>query len=276
MARDYTKYNVFGVGENLNKRSLVFNVVKDWVSKNNPSFEEIIAVFTDEVQGSYGFIKKEREVKDPKRFNMKEPLAIKNGMHIVVSNQWGDNIVNFIQCAEGLGYSITAVSQESNTQESSGDVDYSEFFTASYANNSEFHFPWKPEYGLLIRIRLENSPDMVDIQEYIHITIDPNSKLIIGAKKDSGAENDDEIWFGGEALLWSYNIECYESAAEVSIFKDLESFDSFFKNPYLGYTWHDKIEDIDGDLPDGLTEEDLNSFLNGRLFSGFYGFIKNL
>lgn len=276
MSRDYTKYNVAGVGENLNKRSLVFNVVKDWIAKNNPSFEELTAIFNDDVQGSYGFIKKERDVKDPKRFNMKEPLTIKNGMHIVVSNQWGDNIVNFIESAQGLGYSISAVSQESNSQESSGDVDYSEFFTASYSNNSELHFPWKSEYGQLIRIRLENSPDMVDIQEYINITIDPNAKLIIGAKKDSGAENDDEIWFGGEALLWSYNIESYESAAEVTIFKDLASFDTFFKDPYLGYTWHDQIEEIEGELPEGLTEEDLNSILNGRLFSGLYNFIKGL
>ena len=29
MARDYTKYNVEGLGENLNKRKLVFTIVKD-------------------------------------------------------------------------------------------------------------------------------------------------------------------------------------------------------------------------------------------------------
>ena len=35
MARDYTKYTVEGLGENLNKRQLVFIIVKDWASKNN-------------------------------------------------------------------------------------------------------------------------------------------------------------------------------------------------------------------------------------------------
>ena len=35
MARDYSKYNVKGVGENLNKRQLVFEIVKDYVEKNN-------------------------------------------------------------------------------------------------------------------------------------------------------------------------------------------------------------------------------------------------
>ena len=41
MARDYTKYTVEGLSENLNKRQLVLEIVKDWASKNNPSFDEI-------------------------------------------------------------------------------------------------------------------------------------------------------------------------------------------------------------------------------------------
>jgi len=40
MARDYTKYTVEGLGEDLNKRKLVFTVVKDYVEKNNPTFWE--------------------------------------------------------------------------------------------------------------------------------------------------------------------------------------------------------------------------------------------
>ena len=39
MAKDYTKYKVEGLGENLNKRKLVFTVVKDWAEKNNPSLD---------------------------------------------------------------------------------------------------------------------------------------------------------------------------------------------------------------------------------------------
>ena len=34
MARDYTKYTVKGLGENLNKRQLVFQIVKNYVEKN--------------------------------------------------------------------------------------------------------------------------------------------------------------------------------------------------------------------------------------------------
>ena len=48
------------------------------------------------MQGSKGFIRKEADVKTPKHFNMREPLKIKNGAHVVVSNQWGANIDDFI------------------------------------------------------------------------------------------------------------------------------------------------------------------------------------
>ncbi len=107
MARDYTKYNVEGLGENLNKRKLVFTIVKDWIEKNNPSLEELQNTFPDELQGKKGVVRKESEVKDPKRFNMKEPLSIKNGLHVVVSNQWGENILDFISASEKLGYKIS-------------------------------------------------------------------------------------------------------------------------------------------------------------------------
>ncbi len=60
--------------------------------------------FKDEIQGSKGFVRKKGEVKDPKRFNMQEPLSIKNGTKVVVSNQWGTkNIAAFLDLAKKLG-----------------------------------------------------------------------------------------------------------------------------------------------------------------------------
>ena len=107
MARDYTKYTVKGIGENLNKRQLVFEIVKDYVEKNKPSFDELTAVFKDEIQGSKGFIRKAAKVEDPKRFNTKMPLKIKYGVEVVVSNQWGsENILKFIELVESLGYTV--------------------------------------------------------------------------------------------------------------------------------------------------------------------------
>ena len=113
MGRDYTKYNVSGLGENLNKRQLVFEIVKDWINKNNPSLDEIQTVFSNEVQGSKGFILKESEVNDAKRFNMQEPLSIKSGTKVVVSNQWGSkNIDAFLSLAIKLKYIISEEAEE--------------------------------------------------------------------------------------------------------------------------------------------------------------------
>lgn len=116
MSKNYTKYTVEGLGENLNKRKLVFEIVKDYTAKNNPSFEELQKVFPDKIQGSLGFIRKDSEVKDAKRFNMDEPLTIKNEINVVVSNQWGENITDFIAAAENLGYKISSQIQEEETE----------------------------------------------------------------------------------------------------------------------------------------------------------------
>jgi len=108
MSRDYTKYKVKGLGENLNKRQLVFQIVKDYVEKNKPSFDELTAIFKDEIQGSKGFIRKAAKVEDPKRFNTKMPLKIKFGVEVMVSNQWGSkNIDAFLNLATKLKYNIS-------------------------------------------------------------------------------------------------------------------------------------------------------------------------
>ena len=130
MARDYTKYNAAGLGENLNKRKLVYTIVKDWIEKKNPSLEELQNAFPDELQGKKGVVRKESEVKDSKRFNMKEPLSIKNGLHVVVCNQWGENILDFIAASEKLGYIVTANSGEN------GYLNY--FKKQEFSNQSEF------------------------------------------------------------------------------------------------------------------------------------------
>lgn len=118
------------LGDKFNKRKLVYEIIKDWASKNKSSFEELQKVFPDEIQGTKGFIIKESEVKDPKRFNMKEPLSIKNGLHVVVSNQWGENIADFIVASEKLGYTVTANSGEN------GYLNY--FKKQEFSNQSEF------------------------------------------------------------------------------------------------------------------------------------------
>lgn len=118
------------MAENLNKRQLVFEIVKDYVEKNKPSFDELTAIFKDEIQGSKGFIRKAAKVEDPKRFNTKNALKIKFGVEVVVSNQWGSkNIDAFLSLASKLKYNIledNKAEEESTTEEtnvgSSSDV----------------------------------------------------------------------------------------------------------------------------------------------------------
>ena len=127
MARDYTKYTVEGLGENLNKRQLVFQIVKDWANKNNPTLDEIQEVFTDEIQGSKGFIVKESEVTSQKNFNMKDPLIIKDKVIVVVSNQWGNNLQDFIKCAEELGYNISKTNVNKTASSNKKLIDLKDF-----------------------------------------------------------------------------------------------------------------------------------------------------
>ena len=174
MARDYTKYIIEGLAENLNKRQLVFNVIKDYIKKNNPTLETLLNVFPDELQGSKGVIKKEKDVDDTKRFNMKEPLKIKNGIHIVVSNQWGgDNIPIFIEAAERLGYEITSVNIETNNNNTNQE-DFIKF------NFFQLETPF-PEGVELIEISVSNSEVKFfqDLGERIIVHYDVNKNAII-------------------------------------------------------------------------------------------------
>ncbi|MFT6937282.1 MAG: hypothetical protein ACJA1N_001582, partial [Saprospiraceae bacterium] len=45
MAKDYTKYEVSGIGEKLNKARLVQAIVKDYIAKNTPNWEALQTAF---------------------------------------------------------------------------------------------------------------------------------------------------------------------------------------------------------------------------------------
>ena len=122
MARDYTKYNVSGVGQNLNKRQLVGNVVRHWAAANKPTFDELSNQFPDSIQGSKGFIRKVKDVDDPKRFDLKNPIVLKYKVEACVSNQWGkENVAAFVEHIKGLGYAVEEVSAPSAEPAGSGD-----------------------------------------------------------------------------------------------------------------------------------------------------------
>lgn len=173
MARDYTKYNVVGVGENCNKRQLVYTIVKDFIEKNNPTLENLLATFPDNLQGSQGVVRKESDVYDPKRFNIKAPLKIKNGMHIVVSNQWGDNLPGFIQHAENLGYEIKSITiEKENKETNTGDF--------IKLNRFELETPF-PTGVEIIEISVANSNEKMwqDLGERIIVHYDVVNNAIV-------------------------------------------------------------------------------------------------
>ena len=168
MARNYTKYTVEGLGENLNKRQLVFAIVKDWVSKNNPSLDEIQKAFPNETQGSKGFVVKESEVKNPKGFNMQEPLNIKNE-NVVVSNQWGSgNIADFLSCAAELGYQINEIESAKSAGASNKIIDLSDFEV------------WK--LAEFFQSKEENQKEMDMIDGEIDSLLEENPKFFIIGK----------------------------------------------------------------------------------------------
>ena len=113
MARDYSKYNVEGVGDKLNKRKLVLKIVQDYVQKNNPSYDQLKKMFPDDLQGSKGMIRNTFSDKyDANRFFYNDQIQV-NDQVCVVSNQWGtENTKRFIDHATNLGYSIEKVELE--------------------------------------------------------------------------------------------------------------------------------------------------------------------
>ena len=105
--RDYTKYNVEGVGNKLNKRKLVAAVVGHYVEAKKPSFAQLKKAFPDDLQGRRGVVMAATDVDDEKRFDMDNALITSDSKVVCVCNQWGSgNIDEFIAAALKLGYQI--------------------------------------------------------------------------------------------------------------------------------------------------------------------------
>ncbi len=259
MARDYTKYNVQGLGENLNKRQLVYAIVKDYIEKNNPSLETLLSIFPDELQGSKGVIKKESEVDDPKRFNMKEPLKIKNGMHVVVSNQWGDNLPGFIDVAEKMGYLIFKSEYQN---------DNSDTFCLKLPDNLILN-NYSSEWGRYIVLRYENSSDCDS--EFSKIQLDTTSNCVVPFNLDS--EDLTLKWFDSyEAILSSDNKQNYSGIMGITFKNTIERFVSC--DLEWSIIWHDKFEDLnDGQFPKGISSDKINNIFSNEWFSQVFDFV---
>jgi len=138
MARDYTKYAVNGLAEGLNKRQLVLRILQNWVERSNPDLSSLTESFPPTIQGSLGVFQVLSEIRDPSRFNMKEPLVLADGVKIAITNQWGqENIQNFILRATELSYEIT-IAQESDQRTSMMEKNNTPRFDVSELSVGEF------------------------------------------------------------------------------------------------------------------------------------------
>lgn len=126
MTKDYSKYAIDGVAENLGESKLALAIIENYVSKNSVDFAILNAAFPDECQGGiHGVFRKKEDVNDFNMYYIDNPITLIDGSTIVVSNQWGiDNIPGLINRANFLGYVVNKVNQ---TQES----------TISYKDNAK-------------------------------------------------------------------------------------------------------------------------------------------
>jgi len=113
MDRDKTKY-MFN-GKVYPKNRLVLAIIKEYVEKHNPSYQELSSVFDKSLQGSLGVVdlySNAIKISDAgKRFFLKDEDIINlQDAQAVVCTQWGIfNIVKFIKQATALGFNIETI-----------------------------------------------------------------------------------------------------------------------------------------------------------------------
>lgn len=122
MAKDLTKYAVFGIADGLGKARLVQKIIEDYSKKFEGSFEELKALWPDNLQGGKGVFCMVSEIddKNERNYYIDSPITLKTGSKIAVCNQWGaSNFPQFIHHAKQLGYVINSITDknESNSVE---------------------------------------------------------------------------------------------------------------------------------------------------------------
>ncbi|MDA9874394.1 hypothetical protein N9D29_00095 [Flavobacteriaceae bacterium] len=133
------EYQINGIDGVFEEGKLALAVLQDYCSKNECTFNELKAIFPDEVQGDKDRIKRKSggntgvfdtlyEAEERERmsanedcfsiadcFVLHDPITIKDAT-IAVSNQWGErNLPLFIEKAEAVGYTISLVAIEESS-----------------------------------------------------------------------------------------------------------------------------------------------------------------
>lgn len=240
MARDYSKYSIEGIEGKFNKRKVVLTVVEDYVNKNNPSYEELIKVFPDEIQGSKGMIRNVATDRyDANRFFSNNQITT-DVYTCVVSNQWGtENLARFIEHAATLGYNISKVDGVSKTQ------------LGSYSAGLRVKF----------QVRCDDQTPICTVESFL---INPGSNSDYMKRYNEFLESDDLTTFSSFAssLIMEYEKEFYfqamtnsSSENEYCTIQDMQSdsFDWFEVCPHIVVY---SIGDIDVSAVVELDDED--------------------
>jgi len=99
---------------------------------------------------------------------MKEPLTIKGKVSVVVSNQWGNNLPNFIKRAEELGYSISKTNANKPASSNKDLIDLKDFEV------------WK--LAEFFGTKEGNQEDLESIDEEIEALLDKSPKYYVVGK----------------------------------------------------------------------------------------------
>ncbi len=177
MARDYSKYSIEGIDGKFNKRKVVLTIVEDYVKKNNPSYEELIKVFPDDLQGSKGMIRNvATDSYDANRFFSNNQITTEV-YTCVVSNQWGtENLARFIEHAATLGYNISKVYGIG-----SDDPVSSNYGGPTMPIPQGLFEQYKAEWGRYVVFYMENSPSL-DIEKF-EISLDLQDRVVLGKSR---------------------------------------------------------------------------------------------
>jgi hypothetical protein len=121
------EYQINGIDGVFEEGKLALAVLQDYYSKNECTFNELKAIFPDEVQGDKDYIKQKiggntgvfdtlAEAKDREDyFALLDPIKLTDA-NIVVSVTWGErNLPLFIEKAEAVGYTISLVAIEESS-----------------------------------------------------------------------------------------------------------------------------------------------------------------
>lgn len=116
--RDTTKFSLDGGANYFGKGKFVREVVAHFMEQNpNMTFEQLVQIFPDNLQGSYGVLRTLESINDSthdkgdlkRRYVMSDDLILTSadGIRFAVSNQWGRyNFVNILELLEKWGWNI--------------------------------------------------------------------------------------------------------------------------------------------------------------------------